>query len=137
MADLTITAANVLKTTSATQVPNGIAGETLTAGQSIYIDTADQSKIKLADADAATTAVVAGVTLNGAASGQPVAYITVGDYNPGATVVIGETYATSITPGGIAPIADILSGDFTTIIGIATTTANINVNINVGGVAQA
>lgn len=136
MADLTITAANVLKASGGTQV-TGIAGEALTAGQSIYVDTADNSKIKLADADAATTAVVAGVTLNDAATGQPIEYLTVGNYNPGATVVLGETYATSITPGGIAPIADILSGDFITIIGIATTTSNINININVGGVAQA
>ena len=136
MADLTITSSSVLKTAAATQV-TGIAGEAITAGQSVYKDLTDSSKLKLADADAATTAVCAGVALNDAASGQPITYISTGDYNPGATVVIGTTYAVAITAGGIAPIVDILTGDFTTHIGIATTTSNIKVNINVGGVAQA
>lgn len=68
---------------------------------------------------------------------QPVVYCSTGDYNPGGTVVIGTVYVVDLTAGGIAPTADMLTGDFQTIIGVATTTSNINIDINVSGVAVA
>ena len=50
MAAISITAANVLKSSTG-QVSVGTAGATITAGQSVYIDTSDSNKIKLADAN--------------------------------------------------------------------------------------
>jgi hypothetical protein len=52
MADLTITAANVIAGNSA-KTETGTAGATVTAGQVVYKDSAD-NKFKLADNDSAT-----------------------------------------------------------------------------------
>lgn len=125
MADVTITAANVAKTTGTIQ--NGTAGATITAGQALYEDTADSNKLKLADADnTSTTATIKGVALNGAASGQPVSYLQAGaTMDLGATLTVGTVYVLSGTAGGIAPYADLASNDYVTIVGYATAADSI------------
>jgi hypothetical protein len=132
MADLAVTAANVVKGSDAV-ILNGTLGATVTAGQTLYLDTTTNT-YKLADANAsATTAVLAGVALNGGASGQPVQLVVGGSYNPGGTAVVGTIYVQSGTAGGIAPSTDLVSGWFTSIWGIGTTASNIKiVNLNSG-----
>ena len=136
MADLTITAASVVPVASTAQIERRyLAGATITAGQAVYLDTAD-NLLKLADANAsAATAVLLGVALHGASAGQPLAVITGGDYNPGATVAVGTVYRLSGTAGGIAPNADGVTGWYTSLIGVATTASNIRVAINNSAVA--
>lgn len=135
MADITVTAANVLKAAGGTVI--GVtAGGTVTAGQLVYKDTADSDEYKAADADAQATAALAGIALNGGADGQPIDVLTSGNINPGGTVTVGEVYCVSTTAGGIAPHSDLLTGDFVSILGIGTTTSNIKVDISVSGVAK-
>ncbi len=135
MADLTITAANVVKGSGAS-VGNGTAGATIKAGEPIYKDSTDSNKLKLADADALATAAVDGIALHGADSGQPIQYCTKGLLTMGATVAIGTTYVLSDTAGGISPSGDHnVTGDYTTVIGVGTTTGIIDVNIQISGVA--
>lgn len=122
---------------AASSAETGTAGETLIAGQAIYLDTSDSNKVKLADADNLASAKARGVTLGGAASGQPVKYLTSGLLNPGATVVVGEAYVVSVTAGGIGIHSELASTDFITILGVGTTTAQIKVLINVSGKAKA
>jgi hypothetical protein len=55
MADLTVTAANVISGAGA-KIINGKSGETIVAGKVVYFDSAD-SKYKLADNNSATAAV--------------------------------------------------------------------------------
>lgn len=135
MADLSITAANVLAGAGAT-LASGTAGATITAGQTVYYDSA-AAKYKLADADSATAAVRSpvGIALNGASDGQPLKVLTKGTITIGATLVAGTTYYLSDTPGGIAPAGDPTTGDYPTIIGIATSTSVLKVNITESGVA--
>lgn len=122
MADLTITAANVAQSTNA-DTATGTAGASITAGQTLYIDTAD-GRLKLADANGTSlTATVAGVALHAAASGQPITYQRAGSINLGATLVAGTIYVNSATAGGIAPAADLTTGWRTSIIGVATSTS--------------
>lgn len=126
MANLSVTAASVLA--SATALTGaGIAGATITAGQPIYKDTADSNKLKLADANAsAATAVVEGIALNGAATGQPVSFVYQDDvFTPGGTLVVGETYVVSATAGSLCPIADLTTGDRPAVcfVAITSTTA--------------
>lgn len=130
MSDLSITAANVAAGTAAVTV-DGTAGATITAGQCVYLDSTT-STYKLCDADSATAAVraPAGVSLNGASSGQPIKIQTGGNINPGATVVVGQIYVPSATAGGIAPVTDLTTGWYTSILGVATTTSNIKLAIN-------
>jgi hypothetical protein len=137
MADLTITAANVLSGSGA-KIRTGKAGATITAGQAVYFDEADQ-RFKLADCDnaSATVRAAAGIALNGAASGQPLAVQNDGEIALGAVMTVGVTYYLSPTPGGIAPIGDLSSGDFPTVLGIAQTTSILALGIHTAGVALA
>ncbi len=120
MADLSVTAANVLAGTNA-KIRKGIAGATITAGQWVYEDTADGGKFKLADCDAsATTAKAAGVALNGAAAGQPLLVCEEDDdFTPGGTLTVGAIYVLSGTAGAAAPTADLASGDWVTVLMVA------------------
>lgn len=135
MADLVITAANVVAGSTST-VENGTLGATVTAGQAMYLDSAD-SRWKLADSNSATAAVrvPAGIALNGGATGQPVRVLREGAITIGATMTAGVVYYASDTPGGICPVADIGSGEYATIIGIATSTTVLEVDIHASGVA--
>jgi hypothetical protein len=137
MADLTITAANVVPGAGA-RITNGTAGATITAGQVVYLDPAD-NRFKLADCDNASATIRSpfGIATHGAATGQPLAVQTAGELTLGATLAAGEAYYLSPNAGGIAPRADILSGDNTVLIGLARTTAIITVNIVASGAALA
>lgn len=134
MADLTITAANVVKGTGAS-VRSGTSGATITAGQVVYEDSTTAT-FKLADADgAAALRSPVGIALNGASSGQPIDILTGGLITIGATMTAGLAYYLSKTAGGICPVADIASGGYATVLGIATSTTVLKVNITESGVA--
>lgn len=135
MADITITAANVQEGSSAV-TESGTLGATATAGQVVYLDTS-AGTWKLADNNSATAAVRApgGILLNGGSSGQPCKVLKKGLITIGATLTAGVAYYLSDTPGGICPVADLASGEYPTFLGIATSTAILNVNITSAGVA--
>lgn len=135
MADLTITAASVISA-SGSSVDRGTAGATITAGQAVYKDAAT-GKYLLADNNSATAAArtPAGIALNGASNGQPLAVHRSGDITIGATLTAGVAYYLSDTPGGIGPVADLAAGEYPTVIGIAKSTTVLAVDINASGVA--
>lgn len=133
MADLTITAASVLKGSGAATT-KGVAGATVTAGQVVYKE-ASSGKYKLADADNATAEIRQpdGIALNGASDGQPLEVLTGGDITIGATVTAGTAYYLSPNPGGIAPLADVLTGDDIVLVGLATSASVIKVGFVITG----
>lgn len=134
MADVSVTATAVVPA-SDTQYADGILGAAVTAGQSVYYDSATGT-YKLADANASsTTAATAGIAMNGGAIGQPVKVAIGGSINPGFTVTPGAVYVQSATAGGIAPVADLASGHYPVIIGIGTTASNLKLSMFRGGVA--
>lgn len=134
MADLTITAANVVAAANAVR-ESGTAGATITAGQLVYLDTTDM-KYKLADNNgAAALRVPNGIALNGAANNQPLVIQKGGDITIGATMTAGVAYYLSDTPGGICPVADLASGEYPCIIGIARSASLLDVAIHPSGVA--
>ncbi len=125
MADLTVTAGNVVAATGASTL-NGTAGATVTAGQTVYLDSTT-STLKLCDANLSLAAsTTKGIALHGASSGQPLQIQTGGDINPGDTVVVGKIYVQSATAGGIAVAADLATGHYVTVIGVGTTASNIH-----------
>ena len=137
MADLSITAANCVPVAgSGSGVKWGTSGGTLTAGKTIYLDSATNTW-KLADSNDATAAVrqPTALCLTGSSSGQPVAYVTDGQVTLGATMTAGVAYYQSDTPGGICPVADVGSGEYPCIIGIAVSTTVIQLGFNYSGVA--
>ena len=139
MADLVITAANVVSGSGAAVV-HGTAGATITAGQVVYLDsTTSPGTYKLADCDSATAAVrsPAGIALNAAASGQPVSVHQSGPITIGATVTGGVAYYLSGNAGGICPVTDVASGDYVTIVGLATSASVLSVKFHESGFALA
>lgn len=126
MADVTVTANSVQPGTD-TQYADGILGATVTAGQTVYLDTAANT-FKLADANAsAATAVLAGIAMNGGAAGQPVKVAISGSINPGFTVTVAAIYVLSATAGGIAPVADLATGHYSVIVGMGVTASSLKI----------
>lgn len=135
-ADLTITAASVKKGANA-QVLNGIAGETISAGQPLYQAAASGKYLK-ADANSATAEVRAPkcIALHAASLDQPIQCQNKGLITIGATVTVGQAYVLSATAGGVAPISDLTAGDYPSLLGFATTAAVVDLNIVSAGVAK-
>lgn len=135
MADLTITATNVVAGSNAV-VAHGIAGETITAGQAVYLSSTT-NKWLLADADSAAAEArrAGGIALNSASASQPIAVQKEGDITIGATVTAGTAYYLSDEPGGICPVGDLASGDYVCLIGIAKSASVLSIGIQFPNVA--
>lgn len=134
MADLAITAANVIPSSLA-RIKHATAGATITAGKPVTIDP-DTSKVVLADSNHATAALrkSKGVALNNASDGQPVAYASEGPVTLGAVLTAGAAYYLSDTPGGICPAADVGSGERAVLLGMATSASVLAIAIQDSGV---
>lgn len=135
MADLTITAANVVAGANSANV-TGAAGETIAAGKAVYLASATK-KWMLADSNSATAEArqATGIALNGASANQPVSVHKSGDITIGATLTAGTAYYLSDTPGGICPLADVGSGEYVCLIGLAKSTTVLAVDVQFPGVA--
>lgn len=134
MADLSITATSVVAP-NATRA-EGIAGETITAGQVVY-KASDTGKWMKADSNSATAEarMPKGIALCGSALNQPIFVATKGDVTLGAVLTAGVAYYLSDTPGGICPVADVGTGEYPSVLGIAKSTSVLNLNITSSGVA--
>lgn len=129
MADLTITAANVVPGSDATLYKDGVAGETITAGMSVYIKATDGKVYKAKCSGLITEAAAKGIALNGGTAGQPIVVQTNGTLNIGATVAAGVWYFVSPNYGGICPAGDVVSTEYSTTLcyGISTTQVKMQV----------
>ena len=136
MADLTITAASVLASANAIIERRYNFGATVTQGQAVYLDA--NTEWQLLDADAAATgngvSNVRGIALVSGADGQPaIVALKDDDFTPGATLTVGASYYASGTAGGIAPAADLASGDYVVFLGVAKSTTKLNLNPTAAG----
>ena len=138
MADVTITASQVQpSTTGGWTLGQGIAGATITAGQPIYADATDGGKLKPADADAEATASARGIAASDAADEQPVRYLVDGPIILGSgNLVQGRAYYVSSNAGGICREADVAASKYTTVLGLATTTSELHVQLQSSGVTN-
>jgi len=136
MANLAITASQVNQIDGGQF--DGTAGETVTAGQVVYLKASD-NRLWLATANASSVvalATVKGIALHGASAGQPLRIQTSGTIEVGAaaTVVVGKTYVLSATAGAICPDADIsTTAYYKSILGVGTTAARIALAVNNSG----
>jgi hypothetical protein len=137
MADLSITASSVIADSSA-RMATGTAGETVTAGKMVYYDTATRT-YKLADNNSGTAAVRSpiGMALHAASTGQPLTIAKGGDITLGAVLTAGISYYLSDTPGGICPVADLTTGEYPVLVGMARSTSVLSLRIQEAGVALA
>ncbi len=132
MADLTITAANVIAA-DGYGYRDMVAGEAVTRGAPVYEKAAD-GKAWLASCES-TSAIAAaiGICLNDAAASQPVRVMTSGTLAFGAILTAGTTYCVSAS-GKICPQVDLATSDFVTRLGIATSTGNLVLSVYATGV---
>lgn len=126
MAELTITASNVVKVSGNTE--SGFASEVIDAGEILYKLAGETNNLALADNSTTAKATVAGIALNSAlAVGQPVLYakpqsiVTVAS----ATLTVGVPYFLASTGGKIELEADVASGEYVSLVALAVTTSNL------------
>ena len=122
MADLTITATSVVPGTGASIIA-GILGETVTAGQALYLKATDGRLWKSQSDGTVAEATCVGVALNGGGAGQTVGYVANGTMTIGATTVKTTTYVVSALAGGICPQADLVGTNNICVVGWATDVA--------------
>lgn len=135
MADLSQTAANVGLSAAGGQSRHVQASEAITQGQPVY--KASSGKYTRCDADAEASAQVAGIAMTPCATDEYFVMALPGSQvDLGATLTVGETYVVSTNVGAIAPIADLTTGDYTTILGTATAADQLDFNPYISGVAK-
>ncbi len=137
MADYSITAAN-FQTSAYAEKDSGIAGATITAGQPVYKDASDSNKLKLADANLSlASSKVVGLACHGAAAGQPLVFVKKDSrLVPGFTLTAGDIAILSASAGAIAPVADLASGMYPVVLGVANSTTEMNFNPAAGAVVK-
>lgn len=135
MADISITAAGVVPVDGAS-ILHGTSGETITAGKNVY-KSSTTNKFMLADSNSATAEarVATGVALCGSSLNQPISVQKSGPITIGGTLTAGVAYYLSDTPGGLCPVADVGTGEYSCIIGMAISTTVLNIDIQASGVA--
>lgn len=135
MADFVITPSAVLAGSNSSSV-TGLTGETITAGKAVYLASATK-KWMLADSNSATAEArqATGISLNGASLNQPISVHKFGDLTVGAVLTAGQAVYLSDTAGGLCPLADVGSGEYVCLIGLAKSTSLLAVDIQYPGVA--
>lgn len=131
MADITQTPADVLVDTDVTPTyVSGFSGEAINAGMPVYQTNANTGYWYKANAggNALQAGSQAGICIalaNAPGIGQPLQLLRGGKLNLGATLESGETYVVSATAGAIAPIGDLVTNNYTVILGVATNAARL------------
>lgn len=133
--DITITAANVLASSTATISKQYNFGATVTAGQAVYLDSSNEWQ--LLDTNAAATgngvSDTRGIALNGGASGQPAAVVIEDTaFTPGGTLTNGSAVYGSITAGGVTHDVP-ATGAYPVYLGQAKSTSQMVLKINASG----
>jgi hypothetical protein len=130
-----ITPADVVRDSSAATV-DGTAGASVMAGSPVYKDTADDDNYKPCDATTAETAEADGIALHAAEDQQPLRVLKYGELDLGAVMTQGEIYVVSQNAGKIMPAADLVAGDYVTVVGVAISSETLQVKIIASGVAS-
>lgn len=110
----------------------------INAGQVVYADPISK-QIGLAVAtDAIKSTNVVGVALTTSAANQPIVFATAGDltFNSNALTAATTYVLSAANPGGIAPTSDLVATNYGTILGIATGSASLRLDIVASGVQK-
>ena len=123
-----------VRPTQSTQVRVVQYGGTVSAGQPVA---KSSGKYVAADANASSTLAAAeGIAMTpGVADGYGVVAFSGSVILVGTTMVVGTTYLVSRTAGGIMPDADRTTGDYVTVLGTASTSTQLDLNVKATGIA--
>jgi hypothetical protein len=128
MATITLTAANIRVGASGTSSV-GVAGETITAGDFLYLKAGDGKYWKAVNTTEAEADIV-GVALTNASADGNVAYLNIVSgitYLDHSTAVWtqGKTYTVGDTAGTVMDAGDISTSDYVTVAGVAASTTSL------------
>jgi hypothetical protein len=116
-ADYSVTAANVVPSSNAS-IRRATAGASITAGQAVAIDSSGLVQLYSSTGSGALH-VFAGISVNGAASGQPILFATSDTaFTPGFSIAAGAIVIGSATGGKLCPAGDLASTNYLTIVGV-------------------
>lgn len=105
----------------------------VTAGQVVYENSSSKFALAQCDGTAAEAAAV-GIALTSApGADQDLVVITKGLLTMSG-LTKGTVYAVSATAGGIAPVADLVSGNYVTVLGVAISSTQLLVDPIVSGI---
>lgn len=136
MANLTITKANVIPGTGAGFLSDKAAGEALGTGEDAYL-AADNKLYKCDANDTEIKAQCRGIVIGDFLTGQPVLLVKNGPVAFGAILTKGIKYCLSRTAGLICPQSDLVTDDYVTELGYATSTTTLQLAIVVTGLKLA
>lgn len=128
MAAVAVTPADVQQSSNS-GVRTGIALEAIVAGESVYKNAAGQ--IGLADSTGgAGIETGVGIAINSApGAGQKVSYAAKDPaFAVGGTVIAGVGYAVGAVAGSIVPLADLLSNEYISYLGVGVSATEISLN---------
>lgn len=115
---------------STVDIRNGTCGVAITAGDPLRLNSST-GRYEPAKADTESTATVVGCAVHDAAVGQPIAYAASGPIAIASVATKGTVYVlSSANAGGIAPWADLGSGDTVTVLAVATSTSGLLLKIH-------
>ena len=136
MADLVITEADVeLSSKTSTEIKVQV-GEAVKRNQPLYFKSSD-SKYWLADNNVdEDTAKATGLSVTSADADGQVLMMQSGPLLAGATLTKAEVYVVSNTAGKIMPIGDLAAGQYLTILGYASSTTTLEVDITATGITK-
>ncbi len=127
-----------VRPTANTKMTGPVAfGDTISAGQPVYLDSTD-SEYKLADANASsTTATTKGIAVTPGVDGG-YGYVATGGsiILVGTTMAVGETYYVGATAGAINPDADLTTGWYVSRLGTAASTTQLDLDIKATGITH-
>jgi len=132
MAAITVGTLVVKSTTATVTVVRW--GATVTAGQPLYLDSGTLKYSPSANTSA-TVAAATCIALTGGAADEYGTVISAGSLDLGATLVVGTIYCVGDSAGNIVPATDNATGDFVTILGVATAANSLKLMFQSSGVA--
>ena len=134
MADLVITPADLELASSRSRPSTVQAGEAIEAGELVYRDTTT-GKYLLASASAEASAAIEGIAVTAAGVDGYFSMLSSTSLILGATLTQGTPYFLSTNSGKIAPFADIGAGDYVSLLGFASSTSVIQLDILATGIS--
>lgn len=113
-------------------------GATISAGQCVYLDAAD-NKYKLCDNNLSlAAATIKGVAITpGVDAGYGLVATGGSIILVGTTAAVGETYFAGATAGEIIPDADLATGNYISRVGTASSTTQLKLAIEATGITHA
>lgn len=133
-----LTGITAVRPTSNTEFLNVLYGATVSAGQPLYLDPADNEH-KLADANAsATTATAKYIAITpGVDTGYGLVAKGGSIILVGTTMIVGEQYYVGPTAGQIIASSELTTGDRVTLLGVAASSTQLDLSIKATGIVRA